>query len=91
MNFRADFNNVADDGRLVKVSLRHALKENPAPPRPGDSASLFDSEGNACRGTVERVQGKIIFVRLVDSTWTPGERPRPVSSYASRCCISESP
>jgi len=70
MTFRVDFNNVADDGLLVKVSSRHVQGVYEAP-EPGDSVFLFDDEGNECYGHVDHVRGKIIYVKLDESTWSP--------------------
>jgi hypothetical protein len=70
--FKADFNNVAEDGRLVKVSMRHAADQSRAP-SPGDRVFLYDDEANTCQGTADRVEGQIVFVELDEATWLAGE------------------
>jgi hypothetical protein len=74
MMLRVDFNNVADDGVLVKGSLRHADDPNHAA-EPGESIFLYDGEGNDCYGYVDHVEGQIVYVRLDDSTWHAAGEP----------------
>lgn len=64
-----DFNNVADDGRLVKAAIHRAK----GIPMPGRWAILRDPEGNRCLGRIERIQGPIAFVAIDDATWVSGE------------------
>jgi len=44
--FRADFNNVAKDGRRIKVSLHHGYSRRI--PRAGERVLLADGEQNRC-------------------------------------------
>ena len=72
--FRADFNNVAKDGRRIKVVLHHGFSRRI--PRLGERVLLADSEQNRCWGWVRDFSGVIAFVELDESTWVSGEETR---------------
>jgi len=90
MKLRVDFNNVADDGVLVKGSLRHA--DDPSRvPEPRESIFLYDAEGNDCYGYVDHVQGQIVYVRVDDTTWhAAGERvSEAIETKGHRLAVEE--
>jgi hypothetical protein len=53
-----DFNEVDEHGRLIALI------------RCGDIAELIDGDGNACQGTIERIEGQLIYVLIDWNTWT---------------------
>ena len=69
--FTVDFNNVADDGRLVKGALHR--RSSSLMPETGAYVILKDPEGNRCLAWVHRIDGPIVFFDLDDSTWASGE------------------
>jgi hypothetical protein len=75
----ADFNSRDADGGF-KVSLRFAA--SPEIPEKGEWVRLYDDEGNAVLGSVEKVDGLIAYVRPEMTTWssTEIEIDSPVSS-----------
>jgi hypothetical protein len=69
--FTVDFNNVGDDGRLVKGALER--RSSLLIPEVGAYVILHDPEGNRCCAWIERIQGPLAFFRLDDATWVSGE------------------
>ncbi len=61
-----DFNNVAEQGRFVKCSLRRVPGWRPYL---GERVYLNDADGNSCHATVARLLGSIVYLEPDDSTW----------------------
>lgn len=64
----ADFNDFSEDGHLaalLRPVVGHSL------PGVGDEVELRDSDGNSCRGRIERIEGRIAYVLVDWNTWVP--------------------
>jgi hypothetical protein len=61
-----DFNNVAEQGRFVKCSVRRVPGWRP---RMGERVFLNDADGNSCHATVARMVGPIVYLEPDDATW----------------------
>ena len=69
LTFKVDFNDQTDDGRVVVLSrLASGL---PASHVLGTRRSC-ESEGNRCRGRVERIDGALVYVLPDWDTWSAG-------------------
>lgn len=77
--FTLDFNNVAEDGKLVKTSLYAGASRRI--PRRDERVFLRDAEGNHCWGWVRDIRGALLFVEVDESTWVFGQETRVIPVY----------
>jgi hypothetical protein len=59
-----DFNDLEDGGRIAAL-----VEDSDRFPIVGQEALLTDDEGNACRATIEDVEGDLIHLALDWSSW----------------------
>jgi hypothetical protein len=71
MRLRVDFNQREEDG-TVWVTMRDTGFVEDDCLRSGVAVELWDDDGDACFGTVMRVEGGIMFVKPDYSTWRDG-------------------
>lgn len=90
LTFRVDFNDQTDDGRLV--ALLRLASDGAHEPRVGDVAMLRDSEGNRCRGRVERIEGPLAYLAPSWDSWIDAEMfSRPTVGVESELRLGDLP